>query len=368
MIFSVRQNTITAYGIIWDSDGMSFVSAFTQLEAQYSQIIVKLHTYGGSVFDGNLIYNALRNSKADCEIHIMGIAASMGAVISLSRHKVYMVENGYMMIHAPSGSTYGTALDHEQNAKLLRAIETNFIKKLIEKTGKTEEYVKKWLIGDNWFDANEALAEGLISGIIEPELQTDPFDPKQLGTKEAYNRFSALLLPQNTDFNSDIDMKKPIIEALGLQGVNDQSSDTAVIEAVKAHFEGQITQVKNELTAEKTSHEETKRKLQEKDENTIKAIVKAAQDAGKITGDQVATYETIGKTSGVEALQVVFNNMQPRIPITSQTQPTGSPDATGREGWDWEKWQKEDPKGLEAMATKQPEEFKKLFNAKFNKN
>lgn len=364
MIFSVKQNTITAYGIIWEGDGMAFLSYFTQLENQYSQIIIKLHTYGGSVFDGNLMYNALANSKADVEIHIVGIAASMGAVLSLSRTKVYMAENGFMMIHAPSGSTYGTAVEHESSAKMLRSIEGNFIEKLVAKTGQDAEYVKQWLVGDNWFDAKQALAEGLITGIIVPETQTETFDPQQLGTKETYNRFAALLLPENVNTNSKIDMKKPIIEALGLQGVNEQSSDTAVIEAVKAHFEGKVTQLNNELAAEKTSHQDTKKKLEEKETGVITALVNAAKDARKITAEQVDTYMAIGKTSGVEALQTVFSNMQGVTPITSQVS-GGKASPEARDNWDWEKWQKEDPKGLEALSTKEPEKFKELFNAKY---
>lgn len=369
MIFRVQQNTLTAYGIIWRGEGMEFVSILTQMEAQHSKITVKLHTDGGSVFDGNLMYNALRNSKSDIELHIVGLAASMGAVLALSLDKVYMVENGYLMIHTASGYTEGTALDHENNAKLLRSIETNFIKKLVKKTGKPESYVKKWLTGDNWFSADEALKEGLITGIIDPETTTDTINPEQLGVTETYNRFAALLLPTNTQTNLENDMKKPIIDALALQGVTEQSSDTAIIEAVKKHYEAKELGLQGQLDAEIAKRIAAEKLLNDQNEAAITAVIAKAQKEGRITAAQVPTYEGIAKTSGVEALTTVLEAIPARKSITSQMPKGKSTDETvlGRENWDWNKWQKEDPKGLEALAKDTPETFQALYDAKYKK-
>ncbi|URC13951.1 ATP-dependent Clp protease proteolytic subunit [Flavobacterium sp. B183] len=370
MNFSVRQNTITAYGVIWDGNGMEFVSLFTELEAQYEKVIVKMHSYGGSVFDGNLMYNTIERSKKNIDFIIVGIAASMAAVISLARKQnVYMVENGYMMIHAPSGSTYGTALDHTNNAKLLNAIEINFIKKLMDKTGKPESYVKKWLTGDNWFSAQEALKEGLITGIIEPEtITTDTINPEQLGVKETYNRFSALLIPQNTELNLDTNMKRPIIEALGLTGLNEQSSDTAVIEAIKQHFEGKENTLKTELAEAKQKQKDAENKLADHTKTVISAAIETAKKEGRITADQVAIYEGIATASGIETLNTVLAAIPVRTPVSSLIQtPVNVNGSTGRENWDFDKWQSEAPRDLEAMAEKEPEKFKELFNAKYKK-
>ena len=178
MEFEVKENVITAFGIIEAGDGVKFASLFSQLEQSQTDILLKLHTDGGSVFDGNMIYNALIDSKANVTIHIIGIAASMGAIISLAVDEVYMAQNNYLMIHAPSSYSSGQAQDFENQAKLLRLIETDFIRKLQQKTGKTEKYVKQWLIGDNWFNAQQALNEGLIKGIVIFEFDFDVCNPK----------------------------------------------------------------------------------------------------------------------------------------------------------------------------------------------
>lgn len=371
MIFQVQDNTITAYGTIWDGNGIEFVSIFTRLEGQYDNINVKLHTYGGSVFDGNLMFNALCNSKKSVVLQIVGIAASMGAVLALSLDEVYMVENGYLMIHTCSGQTYGSAKDHENNAKLLRSIENNFIKKLMKKTGKSESYVKKWLEGDNWLDATEALKEGLIKGIIDSESDTltASLNPKELGAEGMYYQFSALLNPENSQINLESNMKKPIIEALGLQGVTEQSSDTAVIEAVKKHYEAQNAATQTKLDAEITKRVAAEQKLADQGKAAIAAEIDAAKKEGKITAEQATTYEAIAEKSGIEALKTVLAAIPARRSITSQM-PSGNANTSapvGRENWDFDKWQKEDPKGFEALQKNDPEAFQQIVNAKFKK-
>ena len=372
MIFQIKENTITAYGTIWEGNGMEFVSIFSQLESKYENIKVKLHTYGGSVFDGNLMFNALCNSKKSVVLEIVGIAASMGAVLALSLDEVYMVENGYLMIHTCSGQTYGSALDHENNAKLLRSIENNFIKKLMKKTGKSESYVKKWLQGDNWLDAETAKKEGLIKDIIEAESDTITanLNPQELGAEGMYYQFTALLNPENSQqINLDHNMKKPIIEALALEGVNEQSSDTAVIEAVKKHFEAKNAITQGKLDAEIVKRVAAENALADQVKTAITAEIEAGIKSGKITADQKATYEAIGTASGIEALKTVLAAIPARQTITGQMANVGSNNAAavGREAWNWDQWQKEDSKGLEAMLKDSPEQWQALYNAKYKK-
>ena len=374
MRFQVQDNVITTYGQIWDGDGMEFVSLFSQLEGKYNNITVKMHSYGGSVFDGNLIYNTIENSTKDIELIIIGIAASMMAIISQSRKdkKPKMVRNGFLMIHAPSGSTYGTALDHENNAKLMRSMEKNFIKLLASSIGKPESYVSKWMNGDNWFDAEEALKEGLISEIVEPESTTitDTLDPKELGPQGMYYQYTALLTPKNESLiKLDTDMKKPIIEALALTGVNEQSSDTAVIAAVQEKFKAEKSELQGKLDAEIKKRETAEAALENQVKTAVTAEIEAGIKAGKLTADQKATYEAIGTTQGIDALKTVLGAIPARQTITGQM-PSGSgknTTAVGRENWDWDKWQKEDPRGIEALSKDDPEAFQALYNQKFKK-
>lgn len=389
MIFSVNENTITAYGVIWEGDGMEFVSLFNQLEKRFGNVVIKLHTDGGSVFDGNLMFNAIRNSKIPVSIHIVGIAASMGAVIALACDDVKIAENGFLMIHEASGYTRGGIADHESSIKLLKSIRTNFVKKLTSKTGKTESYVQKnWLTGDNWIDAQEALESGLVSEIIDVEAETGTFDPTQFSRKEIFDRFAALLndnsgktgSPANGGGDSghnvisklNATMKKPIIEALGLTGVTENSSDTAIIDAVRKHYEGRIDANQKKLDDVTAEFDKLKKEVSDARKAEINALLDGAKKSGKITAAQQPVYEKIAEDSGIAALKIVLEGMSARSPITNTI--TGKAGAAafegvtaGRENWDWDQWQKEDPRGLEKLHKEDKEAWEALFNAKYKK-
>lgn len=365
MIFRTQGNVIYATGTIWDGDGVYFMSQLRDLERNYHDITLKLHTIGGSVFDGNLIFNALRSSKADIRIEVIGLAASMGAVLTMSRNKVYMAENAFMMIHAPSGWTDGNAQEHEETAKLLRSIESNFIKKLKARTGKDNEYVSKWMTGDNWFDAEKALKERLISGIIEPETEIENFNPEDVGLTEARNRFAAVLMshPEKQSIIEKTDMKKLLIAALGLMSVTEESSDTAVVEAVKGLLTAKETELKKQINDLTKAKDKAEGELANQKKETIATMLAGAN----LTDEEKKTYENIGMTSGVEALQTVLaKSNKPQAPnITGAIQ--GKTAQGGRADWDFDKWQKEDPQGLEVMAKTDPEAFQILFNQKYQK-
>lgn len=374
MEFTTNNNIITAYGTINDGDGMEFTNQFKKVENNNKKVIVKLHTYGGSVFDGNLIYNTLINSTADIEIHIVGIAECMGAVISLATDNVYMVENGYIMIHAPSGGTYGTAIDHENNIKLLRSIEANFIKKLSEKTAKGEDYVNKWLVGDNWFDANQALQEGLIAGILTAETKVKgTFDPRQLGAKEVYSRFSALM---NNKLNNDnMDLKQQLIKKFKLRS---DASDTAIFNALEEQNTSSLRDSLIELLklgADVTDDEiiknieslvEVDKTTQEEKKIEANFLIADALRKGKIVHGQKDYISSMFKTnfSGAKAF---LNNAPERVSITSQIRNSSSQEqAKGtipKSDWTIDEYRKFAPKDL----AEDPELYQKLLKNKFKK-
>ncbi|MDT8346859.1 MAG: ATP-dependent Clp protease proteolytic subunit, partial [Flavobacteriaceae bacterium] len=335
MIFEHNENTITAYGTIWNDDGMPFVSMLKRLEKQYDDITLRLHTDGGSVFAGNLMYNAIKSSQANIRIEIIGIAASMGAVIALSSENVALAENGFIMIHAPSGYVYGNATDLENNARLLRSIEGNFISKLAERTGQSTTKVQQWLVGDNWFSAQEALDQGLISSIIEPDTEVEHFEPEQLKSKEAFYRIAAQLTTKNSNLHT---MKKPLIESLNLEGVTEQSSDTAVIQAVQS----QIAALRSAVDQEKQARLTLEKNADAQLEAVVEPLLDQAIKQGKITAEQKPTYKTIAKASGIEALNTVLGNISQRSPIVADMAVGKTSTTSGREGWDFDKWQKED--------------------------
>lgn len=376
MILAKEGNALYLFGTIWSGDGMWFVSELSRMEKQHTDIIIKIHTYGGSVFDGNIMCNAIEASKANITIEILGVAASMGAILTMSAKQVKMVENGFLMLHAPHSYTTGDAKTHESTAKLLRSMETQFLKKLSIRLNQPTNAVKKYIEGDNWVDAEEALKLGLISEIIPSQVETImPIDnPEQMGELEVYNLYSPMLTqipaaiikePSNniiTDINFDNKMKQLLITAFALQ-LTEQSSDTAFVQALQEKFDG----LKGDLKNAETEKVNAEAKLQEYEKTRIDAMITEAN----LSEEQKETYRKIGQTSGIEALaEVLKDKIKPKnqAPDIMGLINKGSVDnatASGRENWDFDKWQQEDPKGLEQLSQEDPEKFNELFNAKY---
>ncbi len=293
MEFELKENIITAFGNIEEGDGAKFISIFSELERKYASVIIKLHTFGGSVFDGNMMYNAIAGSVARVTIYIVGVAASMGAVLSLSVDEVYMVENGYLMIHAPSVNGSGTAKDLESSVKLLKLIETNFIKKLQQKTGKSAEYLQNWLSADTWFDAEQALNEGLIKGITAPEVSFEKFDPRKLPTQEAFSRFNASFNSKKFNNKYNMDLRKSLINKFDLLS---GTSDTKIIQEVEQRINLRLSIIEllkldkgvsddEILEAIKTLLDE-KQASTEEQEQEARLLITQARSQGLITAEQ----------------------------------------------------------------------------------
>lgn len=197
---------IKIYGEIWEWNSNSASSIMSQLETLVAKGVklIKIHTHckGGDVMEGFAIYNAIKSCKVPVDLYIDGVCASMMTVIMMACRKVYMAQNSMIMIHAPSGGARGTAKVMLQAHKTLTSIEKNFIREYATKSGKTVKEVSEWLDGgDHWFNAQEAFAEKIIDGIVDPVddsvLPANLDDFKTDTVSAMYAHFTAL----NTDNN-----------------------------------------------------------------------------------------------------------------------------------------------------------------------
>jgi ATP-dependent Clp endopeptidase proteolytic subunit ClpP len=337
------------------------------MQQDYNNVEIRLHTYGGSVVDGNLMYNAINKATAKVEMIIEGLAASMGSILLTATPNVKIVENGYIMIHAPSGGGPGTAKDLTQFAKLLKAMETNFVTKLKERTGKPQKEVEALMDGNNWIDAQEAKKIGLVTDVIPSVTQTplEITEPEDFGELEVFNAYAGLMTSEISNTQKpEINMKQLIITALALAAVTNESSDTAVMAAVNEKFKNLEDELKKANEA-KTTAEASLVTFKEKQVNDL---VEAYAKKAKLSQEKKEVYATIGKTSGMEALMSIMGDVPaqgaPGIGNMIQSQ---KPANDARANWDWEKYQKEDPRGLETLATENPEAYNELFNAKYQK-
>ena len=133
-------------------------------------ILLVINSPGGSVDSGFAIWDQIHMMKAPVVTLVMGLAASMGSVLSLvaNKGKRYATPNSRIMIHQPliPGVIQGQATDLEIHAKEILKTRESLIEIYSEKTGKGAQEIRKALDRDTWLSAKEAKEFGLIDEIV----------------------------------------------------------------------------------------------------------------------------------------------------------------------------------------------------------
>lgn len=206
----------------WYGDGIGAKSFLEDLKALGNppEINVRINSPGGSVFDGQAIYNALKRHTAKINVFIDGVAASIASVIAMAGDVVKMPENALMMIHDPSTGVYGTAEDMKKVLSALEKAKDTLVSAYNDKTKLDKDYLSELMTNETWMTATEAKKWGFIDEIDSPVEIAAHFDLSQF--KNLPESFKALMenvlkpesLPSNQSEKGDektMDITKDLI-------------------------------------------------------------------------------------------------------------------------------------------------------------
>lgn len=355
----------------WWISSKDYANTIEEIERLgYKNLNIRTHCYGGSVFEGNVIWVANRKSKLNITFKIDGIAASMMAIVMLSGKRVEMASVAKVMVHPPRSFSGGTAKDHFAEGKLLKSMEKDFVREIVRRTKQTEANAVAMLDGaDNWYDAEECVSMGLADAIYDAsEFSTEVQSKPDSGTPvdKIFGQYTALgSQPSNHQKPQKMD-KKAIIEKFSLTGVTAESSDTAVMDALNAKLQGnesKIKELEQKEAANTASLVDSAISLRETELNT------------KFTDAQKVTFKTVASTGGLEVLKSVLAEIKPVANLQtllggkgSGAGVTGSAIAEDRKNWSFDMWAEKDPEGLSAMEKTNLADFKKLYEAQWPKN
>jgi ATP-dependent Clp protease protease subunit len=155
-------------GSDWFSDGLSADKVVKDINAlgKKKDIVVRIDSPGGNVFDGTNIYNALVRNPATITVHIDALAASIASVIAMAGAKIHIADNALMMIHEPYGMAYGTAAELRKQADVIDKTRENLLGIYVNRSQQKPEKVSDWMRSETWFNATEALQAGLATDIV----------------------------------------------------------------------------------------------------------------------------------------------------------------------------------------------------------
>ena len=141
---------------------------FLEAEDPGKDIQLYINSPGGSVTAGMAIYDTMQYIKCDVSTICLGMAASMGAFLLAggTKGKRFALPNSTIMIHQPSGGAQGQATEIQIVADHIAKTKRTLNEILAANTGQPLEVVEKDTDRDNYMSAEEAVAYGLIDGVV----------------------------------------------------------------------------------------------------------------------------------------------------------------------------------------------------------
>lgn len=141
---------------------------FLESEDPSKDIKLYINSPGGSVYAGLAMFDTMNAVKPDVSTIVVGMAASMGAVLlsAGAKGKRFALPNAKIMIHQGSAGFSGTPSDIEITAREVLKSRQRLDEILAERTGKPYNTVHQDTDRDYWMSSQEAKDYGLVDNVI----------------------------------------------------------------------------------------------------------------------------------------------------------------------------------------------------------
>lgn len=119
---------IQLYGYIGEWDDISSAEVVKELkEIKAKTIVVRINSYGGSVFTAQAILSSLKRHPANVTVYIDGIAASAATIIAMAGDKIIIPANAMMMIHNPWTLAAGDSEELRSIAEMMDKVRNSIL-------------------------------------------------------------------------------------------------------------------------------------------------------------------------------------------------------------------------------------------------
>lgn len=148
-----------------DDDVINAKDIRESLESVTDDIVIKLNSPGGDVFEGIEIYNYLKDHPSNVTVEVTGVAASAATFITAGANEVIMNVGTSLMIHEASTFTWGNKSDIQKTLNALETIDESILSIYSEKTGQSNDQLEEWMNEEKWFTADEAVEFGFADSV-----------------------------------------------------------------------------------------------------------------------------------------------------------------------------------------------------------
>ena len=193
------KHILTLSGVIrekyWSEDeAISAKDIRTALDGVTDDVVIKLNSPGGDVFQGLEIYNCLKDHASNITVEVTGEAASAATFILAGADKVIMNVGTTMMIHEASSFAWGNKSDIKKVLNALDVIDQSLVNIYVAQTDQDEEQIKSWMSEEKWFTADEAVKYGFADEVKKATKKTSDISMDDIAAM-IDQKFAALATP-----------------------------------------------------------------------------------------------------------------------------------------------------------------------------
>lgn len=313
------------------------------------KIVVLINTIGGNVIEGMEIYSTIADAPIDTETRVVGISASMGGIISQAGKKRTIKEHALFHAHSPRPAEGKTA-----SQSVLKLAYDSIKGFLIGRSGMEENTAVEMLSKETFLSAKQSFELGLFDEVLKSSIS------EKTAIKNTTDSTEILNIINNLE-----DKKKDMSKLNAILGLTAEASETAQLEALTGlkSKASETDSLKATLTEKENVIATLKAQIESEQKSKANILVENAIKEGKISEEMkeiwvnnaVQNFDSTSKM--LESLKATAQSQN----IMNTTNQNGG-NSQNRKDWDFEKWSKEDPKGLEKLQLTNKVEFDRLLN------
>ena len=255
----------------WGVTANDFIDQLKEL-GDVETINLRIASGGGSIVEGNTIFNALKRHGAKVVTHIDSLAASMASVIAMAGDEIRMAENALLMIHNPWTMSMGGAEQLRKDADLLDKMEAN-IRTSYARSNLSNEELDAAMDAETYYTASEALELGFID-----EIDGANFAAASIGDMETIAEFNKLPQAKLNEIKMECQARQ--IETLSAKA-SELVGELDVEREKVAIVESALSDAKDELVKANELHAKLI-------EDHADALVKATEHTAQQVADKAA--------------------------------------------------------------------------------
>ncbi len=147
-----------------------------KLKNSTGDIVLRINSPGGDVFDGIAIYNDLVGYAGKVKVEITGVAASAATIVAMAGDEIAMAENAFIMIHNAWVLAIGNRHDLTDAADTLEKIDDAMARTYASRTKTGIRSIKQMMDDETWMTAKEAKDGGFADSFMAVSEAKAKFD------------------------------------------------------------------------------------------------------------------------------------------------------------------------------------------------